>query len=71
MKVFITVVKPIVIGLVAGVLIYTVGSAVDAKQDQHNDKKEYCSMVALNIDSGGKLGWPDYRGVYLKECPNE
>lgn len=71
MKLLITIVKPLATGLLAGVLIYTVGSAIDVKQDQRAEKNEYCEMVTMNIDSGGKTGWPDYRGVYIKDCPNE
>lgn len=66
-----TVLKPLALGLVTGALIYTVGSAIDIKQDQQAQQKEYCEMVQLNIDTGGKTGWPDYRGVYLKDCDNE
>lgn len=65
------IVKPLVIGLLAGAVVYTVGSAIDIKQDQHAEQKEYCEMVSLNIDTSGKSGWPDYRGIYLKNCTNE
>lgn len=71
MKALIAVVKPLAIGLLAGAVVYTAGSAIDMQQDQRTEQKEYCEMVTLNIDTGGKNGWPDYRGIYLKDCTNE
>lgn len=29
---------------------------------------EYCENVHLFIETDGKEGWPDFRGIYYKDC---
>lgn len=42
-----------VFAVVAGMLDY---------HDQVADEEGYCAMVRLHQNSGGKFGWPAYRG---------
>lgn len=36
-------------------------------KDGHKDQ-DYCQMVKLYMDTNGKEGWRDYRGIYYKDC---
>ena len=36
-------------------------------REGHKDES-YCQMVKLYLDTNGKEGWRDYRGIYYKEC---
>ena len=36
-------------------------------KEGHKDES-YCRMVKLYIDTNGKEGWRDYRGIYYKDC---
>lgn len=36
-------------------------------REGHRDE-DYCRMVKLYIDTNGKEGWRDYRGIYYKDC---
>lgn len=31
----------------------------------------YCDMVQQHKESGGEVGWPDYKGIYDTECGHE
>lgn len=36
-------------------------------REGHRDE-DYCRMVKNYIDTNGKEGWRDYRGIYYKDC---
>ncbi len=36
-------------------------------REGHKDES-YCQMVKLYMDTNGKEGWRDYRGIYYKDC---
>ncbi|NLW03759.1 MAG: hypothetical protein GX029_00755 [Pseudomonadaceae bacterium] len=36
-------------------------------REGHKDEG-YCQMVKLYLDTNGKEGWRDYRGIYYKDC---
>jgi len=31
-------------------------------------QNEYCEMVSMYVQSGGDIGWPDYKGIYNSAC---
>ncbi len=39
-------------------------------REGHRDEA-YCKMVKRYMDTNGKEGWRDYRGIYYKECLNQ
>lgn len=49
-------------------ILLTLDSALGSKNDLQQTQAEYCEMVQLGKDSGGKLGWPDYRKAFDSEC---
>lgn len=36
-------------------------------REGHKDE-DYCRMVKLYLETNGKEGWRDYRGIYYKDC---
>lgn len=36
-------------------------------REGHRDE-DYCQMVKLYMDTNGREGWKDYRGIYYKDC---
>ncbi|GLR63288.1 hypothetical protein [Marinospirillum insulare] len=36
-------------------------------REGHRDA-DYCRMVKLYMDTNGREGWRDYRGIYYKDC---
>lgn len=54
----------IIVALVILVAIVGAGDKADAKVKSNT----YCEMVSQHYDSGGKDGWPDYKGIYEVSC---
>lgn len=44
--------------------VFTVDNSTPVMTDQDH----YCEMVKIHIDSNGQYGWPDFRGIYYREC---
>lgn len=59
--------------LVFAVLVYFLFTKFMIQPDStelregHRDES-YCQMVKLYIDTNGREGWKDYRGIYYKDC---
>ena len=54
----------IIVALVILVAIVGAGDKADAKVKSNT----YCEMVSQHYDSGGKYGWPDFKGIYEVSC---
>ena len=54
----------IIVALVILVAIVGAGDKADAKVKSNT----YCEMVTQHYDSGGKDGWPEYKGIYEVSC---
>lgn len=47
--------------IVAVAVLYTL-------DDASGDRDPYCEMVAVYKETGGRYGWPDYRGNAAEVC---
>lgn len=62
---------PVIVLLVAAVtvvVLHATDGLLAGKSSAENMRTEYCEMVNLNIDSMGQLGWPDYKGTFMRDC---
>lgn len=41
------------------------------RQTEAIEAAQYCQLVKQGKDTGGHLGWPDYKGVYDEQCTPE
>ena len=46
---------------------FIINTSVPELREGHKDEA-YCQMVKLYLDTNGKEGWRDYRGIYYKDC---
>lgn len=59
--------KLILIALLFGLVIYTLGHA-SGPSDEQMAWVEYCEMVAIYKETNGENGWPDFRDIYEDQC---
>lgn len=48
-------------------------AALDEADREHQELQQdhYCTMVDLNRESNGELGWPDYERTYDQYCKGD
>ena len=46
---------------------FVLNTSLPELREGHKDES-YCQMVKLYLDTNGKEGWLDYRGIYYKDC---
>mgnify|MGYP005992956555 CR=1 FL=1 len=53
--------------LLAIAAAYALSACVDTVA-LDGERATYCEMVKLHKQTGGELGWPDYRKAYATDC---
>lgn len=58
-----------ILALLVIILALIAGLDMDAEKEAETDLKLYCEMVEIRQTTGNpNLGWPDYKGIYEREC---